>query len=458
MSMSLIETPLSLRQFSVKTWAGLALLAAAFSYIWLLPLVHPRGNLFWGYYRVTDLLIGIPIGLATLCAIVTLAASARHRRLLALRLTLICVSVVVALFVFDIVFAFGIMGAWRPNYYLDKAFIPRKYSGADDELGFVRKPRVSWRQLNSETNRVVDYQTDENGFRNPPGVTRADIVFIGDSYTEGAQVSEDETFVRRVETLSGLSVQNLGRGVYGPQQELIVLRKYALAYRPRVIVWQLFEGNDLRDATVFAEWRKNPHQRTSLKQRYLSNSLLVSWFFKTERLPETVSTIHWRVSDGTVRPLELRYQYDPDEPEQRPQGLAETTQAIQAGYQLCQSQGIKLVILFVPTMVRVMEPDIVFDRAEDRAKYVPNGGVTTNDKDFRDRTAELCRQLGCTFIDGLTPLRQAASPDNRNLFIPVDEHFDVRGHDVIAKEIVKQLQLGDSPNRPETKYAVRVSK
>jgi hypothetical protein len=354
------------------------------------------------------------------------------------------------LFISDIVFAFGIMGAWLPNYYLDKAFIPRKYSDADDELGFVRKPRVSWRQYNSDTSRIVDYQTDENGFRNPPGVTTADVVFIGDSYTEGAQVSEDETFVRRVATLSGLSVQNLGRSVYGPQQELIVLRKYALAYRPRVVVWQLFEGNDLRDAEVFAEWRKNPHQSTSLRQRYLSNSLLVAWLFKTERLPEPVWTIHWRVSDGTVRPLTLRYKYNLDEPEKRPEGLAETTQAIQTGYQLCQSQGIKLVILFVPTMVRVMEPYIVFDRAEDRAKYVPNGGVTT-DKDFGGRMAELCRQLGCTFIDGLTPLRQAASPDNRNLFIPVDEHLDVRGHEVLARAIVDRLKSGNSPSESETK-------
>ena len=453
MSVSLterIEAPLSLRQFSIKTWVGLAFLAAAFSYIWLLPLVRPRGILLWGYYRITDLLIGIPIGLAMLCAIVILVVSARHRRVLALRLTLICVSVVTVLFISDIVFAFGIMGAWRPNYYLDKAFIPRKYSDPDDELGFVRKPRVSWRQLNADTNRVVDYQTDDNGFRNPPGATHADVVFIGDSYTEGAQVSEEETFVRRVAAISGLSVQNLGRSVYGPQQELIVLRKYALAYHPRVVVWQLFEGNDLRDAEVFDEWRKNPHQSTPLGQRYLSNSFLAEWLWKTERVPPIIPIIHWLVSDGTVRPLTLRYKYDLDEPEKRPEGLAETTQVIQTGYQLCHSQGIKLVILFVPTMVRVMEPYIVFDRAEDRGKYVPNGGVNT-EKDFSGRMAELCKPLGCTFIDGLTSLRQAASPDNRNLFIPVDEHLDVRGHEVLARAIVDLLRSVDSPSEPETR-------
>src|SRR4030095_11832124 len=161
-------------------------------------------------------------------------------------------------------------------------------------------------------------------------------------------------------------------------------------------------------------------------------------------------TIRWRISDGTVRPLKLRYKYDLDEPEERPEGLAETTQAIQTGYQLCHSQGIKLVILFVPTMVRVMEPYIVFDRAEDRAKYVPNGGVNT-EKDFSGRMAELCKPLGCTFIDEWTTLRQAASPDNRNLFIPVDEHLDVRGHEVLARTIVDLLKSVESPSEPETR-------
>lgn len=443
MGTSLLERPLSLRQFSIKTWVGLALLAAAFAYIWILPLVRPRGELFWGYYRVTDLLIGIPIGLAMASAIVVLVVPARHRRVMALRLTLMCVAVVTVLFICDIVYAFGIMGAWRPNYYLDNAFIPRRYSDADEELGFVRKAHLSWRQYNSETNKVVDYQTDENGFRNPPGVTSADVVFIGDSYTEGAQVSEDETFVRRVAALSGLTVQNLGRAVYGPQQELIVLRKYALAYRPRVVVWQVFEGNDLRDATVFAEWRENPHQRTSLRLRYLSNSFLVEWLYRTERVPPLSPTIQWRASDGTLRPITLRYRYNLDEPEKTPQGLAETIQAIETGHQLCQSQGIKLVVLFVPTMVRAMNSYIVFARAEDRAKYLPNDGVAT-EKDFSSRMAELCKRLGCTFIDGLAPLRRAASQDNRNLFILVDEHLDVRGHDVLARAIVDQLSGSQS--------------
>jgi hypothetical protein len=58
-------------------------------------------------------------------------------------------------------------------------------------------------------------------------------------------------------------VVNLGRGAYGPQQELIVLKRYGLAYRPRVVIWQLFEGNDLADARQFSEWKARVRQASN---------------------------------------------------------------------------------------------------------------------------------------------------------------------------------------------------
>src|SRR5437588_352338 len=88
-------------------------------------------------------------------------------------------------------------------------------------------------------------QTFTHGFRNPPGIHSADICFVGDSYTEGANVPAEKTFASLVGSTSGLRTVNLGRGWHCPAQELIILRRYALKYKPRVIVWGIFEGNDL---------------------------------------------------------------------------------------------------------------------------------------------------------------------------------------------------------------------
>jgi hypothetical protein len=188
------------------------LLAAAFLYFCILPLFRPRGDFLWGHYRLKDVYIGIPVALIALGAILVLVAPAAYRRSLSLRLTTVLMSLLFALAVCDAGYAFGVMRVGRANFWLDQAHISRRYSTADAELGFVRKPGVSWHGYVPDLNRVVEYRTDENGFRNSTVPQQADIVFIGDSYTEAAQVDESETLVRRVGQLTGLSVVNLGRG------------------------------------------------------------------------------------------------------------------------------------------------------------------------------------------------------------------------------------------------------
>jgi hypothetical protein len=340
------------------------------------------------------------------------------------------------LFICDFTYAFVVMGSLRPNFWLDQAHIPRRYSMADDELGFVRKPGVSWRGFVPDVNRFVDYRTDEHGFRNPPGTQRADIVFIGDSFTEAATVTEEDTFARRIATAAKMSSINLGRGAYGPQQELIVLERYGLAYQPRIVVWQLFEGNDLTDAQIFADWKKNPEQTAPLRERYFNNSLLSEWLRKT-RLSDAPLVI-LRHNDGTAHRFTIRYAYEPGQPDDIPLGFEETRRVIEEGNRLCLSQGAKLIILLIPTMVRVLEPYLNFDTVEDQTRYLPLG-VHNEKKDFSRQTAEICERIGCTFIDAFDALRQAAASDNRSLYIPNDEHLDVRGHEVIARRLVEYL-------------------
>jgi hypothetical protein len=429
----------SVLHMSWRAWLLLTTLGAFFLYLWILPLFKPRGDFLWGYYRLKDIYLGIPVGLAFLSALAAFAVPDRYKRRLVLRLASVSLSLMFALFVCDAVYALAVNGVWRANFWLDQGHISRRYSIADDELGFVRKPRVSWRGFVPEVNRVVDYRTDENGFRNPDGVGRAEVVFIGDSYTEAATVQEKDTFVHRVGVASKLSAVNLGRGAYGPQQELIVLQRYGLAYHPRVVIWQLFEGNDLNDARLFSDWRENPQREgVSFKDRYFENSLLSDWIPKRRR-KVSEPLVKLRHSDGTENQITLRYPYDPDAALKDPVGFEETTKAIEQGYRLCQSQGIKLVVVSVPTMVRVMEPFILFDRAEAKTRYLPPGTGNKN-SDFSGKMAEFCRTIGCQFIDAFATLRPAATVDTRDLYVPVDEHLEIRGHEVMAQTISEWLR------------------
>src|SRR5438067_919459 len=78
--------------------AALAALFLLFAYLWLLPLVRPRGYYLWGHYQLRDVYLGIPVALAAAGAAGTLVAPARRRREVALRLTTAALAAGLAIF------------------------------------------------------------------------------------------------------------------------------------------------------------------------------------------------------------------------------------------------------------------------------------------------------------------------------------------------------------------------
>ena len=97
-------------------------------YVWIVPLFRPRGVFLWGHYRLKDIYVGIPIALAAVCVLLVLLVPARYKRSLSLRLTTLAIALLVALAICDAVYAFGIMGVGKANYWLDQAHISRRYS------------------------------------------------------------------------------------------------------------------------------------------------------------------------------------------------------------------------------------------------------------------------------------------------------------------------------------------
>jgi len=51
-------------------------------------------------------------------------------------------------------------------------------------------------------------------------------------------------------------VRNYGTAGFGPGQELLVLKQYVLAHRPRLVVAAFFAGNDLQDAERFDTFQR----------------------------------------------------------------------------------------------------------------------------------------------------------------------------------------------------------
>ncbi|HTW88395.1 MAG TPA: SGNH/GDSL hydrolase family protein [Candidatus Binataceae bacterium] len=104
------------------------------------------------------------------------------------------------------------------------------------------------------------FRGPERPLAKPPGTFR--VAMLGDSYTEAIQVPYEQTFSavteRRLSScpaLAGRHVEVLDFGVdgYGTTQELVTLRKQALAYSPDAVVLAIFLGNDIRNNSVVLE-------------------------------------------------------------------------------------------------------------------------------------------------------------------------------------------------------------
>lgn len=420
-------------------------------YFLLWPLLYPRGVFGWGHFRLVDLALGLSFAAVLMFALVFSAADIRQRRMLVFRMILVVSGTLIPVAVFDVFYSVCVGGLLVPHrtdsWFDDSGAISRQTNEPDDELGFVRKPGLKWSGGATPDAEVLEYRTDENGFRNAANIKRADVVFIGDSFTEGASVQENATFTNSVERQTGLVCINLGRGHYGPQQEAIVLHRYGFSYSPETVVWQLFEGNDLGDAERFAAWRDGSTKSESMRLRYVKRSPIFQLINLTARSRDEESPYRMlELIDQTLQPVHLDYKYTPDAPRQSTRGVAEFKQAAGQIAALCNERNAKLLAVFVPIKVKVLAPWIQFDDEDDRERWLP----TVRDRvsgDFGEVCAQCCEELGIDFIDASASLQNAAESNRREIYhLGQDSHLAQGGHQVVANLVTQWIQKQTQEN------------
>jgi lysophospholipase L1-like esterase len=106
------------------------------------------------------------------------------------------------------------------------------------------------------------FHTDAEGFRNRGVRERFEIAALGDSFTDAMTMRADDSWPSRLERTLGVAVQNYGTAGFGPQQELLVLKDYVAARRPRRVVLAFFAGNDLFDAEAFDDFQRSDGRST----------------------------------------------------------------------------------------------------------------------------------------------------------------------------------------------------
>ena len=141
----------------------------------------------------------------------------------------------------------------------------------DPELGW--RPHPHWSVNQTVQNHrggtyQAEYRTTRDGFREfgSPKADRPKVLFIGDSFTQAAEVSNEKTFYRLLQDSLEFELFAFGQSVYGTLQEYLILDQYIDEIQPDLLVWQTCE-NDFIDNHLALE--KESRYNARLRRPYL---------------------------------------------------------------------------------------------------------------------------------------------------------------------------------------------
>jgi hypothetical protein len=269
-----------------------------------------------------------------------------------------------------------------------------------------------------------------------------------------------------------MTAYNLGRGGYGPYEYLQLLRLFGLAKRPRVVVMQIYEGNDLRDAARYfdyvaasADERRLFLDRAGWKPlryepaRWLDNPLgrhSYAFDFAVVGAASVASDAVDGLTGAAERKIDLHYTVTyPDGPlamntQNNDQDEVRTARDVAGGTlrpelfdralddfaQLARAHGFLAVVSYAPAAYTAYADRVTFADA----------GVAAPLADFsrrqREHLADGCAARGLRFVD-LTPTMQAeARRRGRDdlLYFPVNVHFTPAGHQVAAEAMAGAIR------------------
>lgn len=143
-------------------------------------------------------------------------------------------SIVTALLIITLLIIGGEI-AIRGYHYVKYGRTPLIHAGIltfDETLGW--RPTENYQQHDLKLDAggrsySVKYTTDKNGFRmfgNPQVKDKQKVIFVGDSYTQAEEVSNDKTYYGLLKDSSNLEVFAYGGLGYGNLQEYMVLNKF----------------------------------------------------------------------------------------------------------------------------------------------------------------------------------------------------------------------------------------
>ncbi len=313
-----------------------------------------------------------------------------------------------------------------------------------DEMGFCNLPENSYRQ---ET---------------------IDIVALGDSFTTCHAVKPRDTWSSRLAQLTGDSVYNLGRVKIGLHEYIQLLKKFGLQKSPKIVIINVYEGNDFRDARrYYREIKKNdsalPDAPTPTGHYFFDANLLKQYSYAANLFLSVISYLedtYFYTPEPNEIEINFKYHFvfpgevevpfnsenvDTDEVENalrmttlqtEPEVFEVIEQALATFVELSEQDNFIPLVTYTPSAHTAYSDYVVFDDPKLKNLMASFSQVQ------RQYLSAKGEELGYYFVD-FTPSLQAAGKAHGPqdlLYYQLDLHLTPSGHAVVAGIIDQALQ------------------
>jgi hypothetical protein len=321
--------------------------------------------------------------------------------------------------------------------------------------GATRGDIASALHLSDAPLHPFDVAYDRHGFRNARDLASAEVVVLGDSFVEGGLVAADDLMTATLGRHLGCTVANLGQSGYGPQQELVILKRYAAPLRPRLCIWTFYEGNDLDDVARYeplTQGGDRSDSRSTPWERSFGRNALLSLSDKLSRIlgPDASGLAPcgmFEVGDGQETRLFFRGRGAPLSRRELT-ALDEVVSVLITAHAVCVADRMPLLIVFAPQKFRVYKDYCSYEPDNPCARWV----LDDLPERLRARVAAINPEIG--FLD-LTPALSAEAAQGRLLYFADDTHWSAEGHRAAGRAIAADVSRRGGLESPSHSFPER---
>ena len=296
------------------------------------------------------------------------------------------------------------------------------------ELGYVLDPQME--------------DVDLNGFRNAAVPEVVDIVTIGDSHTQGFNVTSQQSWPGQLALQLNQNVYNMGVGGYGPLQYKTLVSN-ALAMKPKHIVLGLYLGNDLSDV-VRGIGQRHTHDaidnvfRHSIKYHTAVGSMATMLIKKSAigrpagfivSHPQNPTHIAANRIESLAKSLDLT-------DVKISAALEQTAEILAAANQQCAQQGTSFTVMLIPT-----RESVYFENQKNRNPELSGTLALVANRELEARTwlASVMTNQQVDFVD-ILPAMAAALDAKPTVYPSYDEgHPLADGYATYAASVSQKL-------------------